>query len=83
MCVIYYVDEEFCVLQMGCSIQVHSCLCMVEVMVPGCVVECKLCSSCYLVWKFIVGADYYVVEFSVTAVGTMRLVIACYCVSGT
>jgi hypothetical protein len=39
--VLYYTDEEFCVLQMGCSIQVHSCLYMVEVMDPGYVVECK------------------------------------------
>lgn len=53
--VLYYVDKEFCVLHMGCSIHVHSCWCTVEVMDLGCVAEYKLCCSCYLVWKFFVG----------------------------
>jgi hypothetical protein len=47
----------------------------------GYVPECKWCHSSYLTWKFVVDADYYVVEFSVT-VRTIRLVIARCVVSG-
>jgi hypothetical protein len=53
----------------------------VEVIGPGYVVECKLCRSGYWTWRFVLGADYSVVEFSVL-VGTVRLVIVCCDVSG-
>jgi hypothetical protein len=43
-------------------------------MSPGYMVECKLCHSNYLTWEFVVGVDYYVVEFSA---GTVKVVIAC------
>jgi hypothetical protein len=60
--------------------EVHSSWHLMEEMSPGYVVECKLCYSSYMTWRLVLGADYCVVEFSVTA-GTMRLAIACCDVS--
>jgi hypothetical protein len=47
------------------------------IMSPGCTVKCKLCHWSCFAWKFVMGADYYVVKFSVN-VGTVRLGTAYY-----
>jgi hypothetical protein len=54
---------------------------LVEVMNPGSVLEYKLCCSCYLAWRYVVGAEHYIVEFAVTVVST-KFVIACCDVAG-
>lgn len=48
---------------------------MVEVMYPGRVVKSTLCRICILAWRFVEGAEYWVVKFS------MKFITACYDVS--